>query len=260
MEPFGVNEEQVLLKTRLFGGFDKSEVLGAIDRLREQNRELEKRNEKLIQEISLSRSQYTKQVAGFEQRFSETQSLLEDRCAKIKELSGTVETLQGELNRYKQEAADVGGALEIQKEKYRQHLIRLQDAEAKARHYDDLSNQIGQILLDARQNAGDVVAAAHARAGQITAEAHAASERMVDRMGGMREDLDQIRGSLETMMKTFLSHLDEIGGMLDNAQRYAAPDEERETQQDEIPLEPQLEVRSGQASDADEFFRFAARA
>ena len=71
------NQEQVLLKTSFFGGFDKGEVLSCIDRLREQNRTMAAELEGKLDGMARARGELAEQVTGFEGKISEMERQLD---------------------------------------------------------------------------------------------------------------------------------------------------------------------------------------
>lgn len=207
-------DEKVLLRTSFFGGFEKQEVLTYIDKLRKQNRTMAQELTQHISEVSAARSQLSEQVSSFETKITEMERQLDERGGKIRELTGTVETLRNEVSQQKLRYIEREKDLQQQKDQNRQLMVQVQNYEYKAKRYEDVSAQIGDIILDANQRAADTVAQAQEQAEQIKKSAVTASLKITKEMSLMRNEIATVRGQLEDLMKNFTTRLDEIDHML----------------------------------------------
>lgn len=207
-------DEKVLLRTSFFGGFEKKEVLTYIDKLRKQNRTMAQELAEHINEVSTARNQLSEQVSSFEVKITEMERQLEERGGRIRELTGTVESLRNEVSQQKLRQIEREKELQQQKDQNRQLVVQLQNYEYKAKRYEDVSAQIGDIILDANQRAADTVAQAQAQAEQIKNNAVTASQKITAEMSLMRNEISTVRVQLEDLMKSFTTRLDEIDHML----------------------------------------------
>ncbi len=256
------NKEQVLLKTSFFGGFDKGEVLSYIDRLREQNRSMAVDLEGQLEGMARARGELTEQVAGFEGKISEMEQQLDASSDRIRDLTGMVETLKGTVAQQQRQQDEKERELRTQKEQTRQLSLRAQNYEYKARRYEELSTQVGDILLETRQDAGRLLEEAEQEAARIKSTAVTASERIAGEMRSMREDLTTVREHIAGLMSSMNQRLDEIDRMIE------AADPSSRTQEDEPAVVPTAEpveapIRQQEPcfdadSSSQQFFRGAA--
>lgn len=167
-----------------------------------------------ISEVSNARNQLSEQVSSFEAKITEMEHQLEERGGKIRELTGMVESLRGEVSQQKMRQIEREKDLQQQKDQNRQLMAQLQNYEYKAKRYEDVSAQLGEIILEANQRAADTVAQAQAQAEQIKKNAVTASQKITAEMSLMRNEISTVRTQLEDLMKTFTMRLDEIDHML----------------------------------------------
>ena len=180
-------DEKVLLRTSFFGGFEKKEVLTYIDKLRKQNRTMAQELAEHINEVSTARNQLSEQVSSFEVKITEMERQLEERGGKIRELTGTVESLRNEVSQQKLRQIEREKELQQQRDQNRQLVVQLQNYEYKAKRYEDVSAQIGDIILDTNQRAADTVAQAQAQgmdATEAAARFHLSLARALAGMAG----------------------------------------------------------------------------
>ncbi|MPN51985.1 hypothetical protein SDC9_199637 [bioreactor metagenome] len=93
-------------------------------------------------------------------------------------------------------------------------IAQLQNYEYKAKRYEDVSAQLGEIILEANQRAAETVTQAQVQAEQIKKNAMTASQKITAEMSLMRNEISTVRTQLEDLMKTFTMRLDEIDHML----------------------------------------------
>lgn len=208
------SNEKVLLRTSFFGGFEKNEVLTYIDKLREQNRTMAQELAEHICKVSAARNQLSEQVSSFEVKITEMERQLGERGGRIRELTGMVESLQNEVGQQKLRQIEREKDLQQQRDQNRQLMVQLQNYEYKAKRYEDISAQIGDIILEANQRAADTVAQAQEQAEQIKNNAITASQKITAEMSLMRNEISTVRTQLENLMKNFNTRLDEIDNML----------------------------------------------
>ena len=208
------SDEKVLLRTSFFGGFEKQEVLTYIDKLRKQNRTMAQELARHISEVSTARSQFSEQVSSFESKITEMERQLDERGGKIRELTGMVESLRNEVSQQKMRQIEREKDLQQQREQNRQLMVQIQNYEYKAKRYEDVSAQIGDIILDANQRAADTLAQAQEQAEQIRKNAVTANERITEEMLLMRHELSTVRTQMGDLMQSFTARLDAIDHML----------------------------------------------
>ncbi|MFV0498210.1 MAG: hypothetical protein ACK5L0_08630 [Candidatus Fimivivens sp.] len=208
------SNEKVLLRTSFFGGFEKKEVLTYIDKLREQNRTMAQELTDHISEVSTARTQFSEQVSSFESKITEMEHQLEERGSKIRELTGTVDSLRNEVSQQKLRQIEREKDLQQQKDQNRQLVVQLQNYEYKAKRYEDVSTQLGEIILEANQRAADTVEQAQEQAAHIKQNAITASRKITAEVSLMRNEISNVRVQLEDLMSNFTTRLDEVDQML----------------------------------------------
>ncbi|MEG2174641.1 MAG: HBL/NHE enterotoxin family protein [Oscillospiraceae bacterium] len=265
MEDYTCDNGQVILKTRIFGGFDKEQVLAAIERLREQNQAAQSELEARMEALSDARGALAEQVSGFEQQITELEQQLAGRSDRISELTGQIDTMQSEIFKKQQSQSEAERMLSAQKEQTRQLTLRAQSFEYKAKRYDDVAGQLGDIMLEARQNAGEVIASAEIESQNIKEGAIRVTERISDEMLSLKDDLTLIRKNVSDMMCAFDNRLDTIDRALDSikmppiqSQTDDAPAIEETVVQQTMIAEPVTEEIANDSATAVEFFRPAA--
>ena len=219
--------QQTILKTRLFGGFDKKQVLFSIDRLREENARAQQELELRMQELSDSRKQFSEQVSGFEQTISQLESQLKESQGKVTELTGTVGTLEKALEGYKKDAADNSRALKIQMEQNRQLTMRAEAFEKKALRYDEFSAQLGDILLEAKAGANDIVNSARSQAETLKGDYARVSKEFYEEAANFKRDILNLKSSINSAVDDMNRRLDSMNTVLDAFMQDASPEESK---------------------------------
>ena len=228
MEQNSTDHRQAVLKTSFIGGFDKKEVLAYIDRLREENAASQTALDQKLQEVTSARNELSEQVTGFEKKLSEMGSQLDERSGRIRELTGEIERLKGELGDMQKTAAETGRALALQKEQNRILTERAEQSEERARRYDDVSAQLRDIFLTARQSAGELVGAAQEEASRIRSDAVCAGDRLTKELSSMRGELTQMRERMSEMVESFSNKLDGVEEILDELEQRSSSEKAAE--------------------------------
>lgn len=208
--------EQVLLRTSFFGGFEKKEVLDYINKLRDQNRTLGKELEDHMLEVAAARNELSSQVSDFQGRVGEMERQLDERGDKIRDLKDMISSLQGEISAGKVARIELDRELNRQKDQNKQLALQAQTYEYKAKRYDEVSQKLGDIMLEANANAKTILEDAGAEAERIKSDAIGASKRITHELVGMRSQLADIRAQIENMITDFSDKVDELDSLLVN--------------------------------------------
>lgn len=215
MEQNNNDNRQAIIRTSFFGGFDKKEVLTYIDRLREENAAAQADLDRRLEEVTAARNDLGEQVAGFERKLVEMGGELDERSGRIKELNDEIYRLQSELKTSQKNADDTGRALVLQKEQNRILMERGRETEARAKRYDDVSAQLGDIILTARCSANELIDAAQGEADRIKTDAEKASERVMNELLSLRGELTRMREQMADMVEGFSNRITAIEDILD---------------------------------------------
>lgn len=233
------DNRQAIIRTSFFGGFDKKEVLSYIDRLREENAAAQADLDRRLEEVTAARNDLGEQVAGFERKLVEMGGELDERSGRIKELNDEISRLQSELKSSQKNADDTGRALVLQKEQNRILMERGRESEERAKRYDDVSAQLGDIILTARCSANELIDAAQGEAERIKTDAEKASERVMNELLSLRGELTHMREQMAYMVEGFSNRITVIEEMLDEIvpiqeNEYKKP--ENESKSEEKPV------------------------
>jgi len=215
MEQNNNDNRQAIIRTSFFGGFDKKEVLTYIDRLREENAAAQADLDRRLEEVTAARNDLGEQVAGFERKLVEMGGELDERSGRIKELNDEIYRLQSELKTSQKNADDTSRALVLQKEQNRILMERGRETEARAKRYDDVSAQLGDIILTARCSANELIDAAQGEADRIKTDAEKASERVMNELLSLRGELTRMREQMADMVEGFSNRITAIEDILD---------------------------------------------
>ncbi len=193
------DSREAVLKTRIFGGFDKQDVLLYIDRLRQEHAAEKDALEAQLQSSAGQCGELQEQVAAYSEKLSDMEKQLEERNARSRDLTGQISILKSQLLNCKKAQDESARSLERQEELNRQLVGRLQETEEKARNYAELSDRVGEILLSAHREADTVVGEARQQARDIRNRVSSDGRRMSDELGDLRAELGEIREQMEAL-------------------------------------------------------------
>ena len=156
-------DKNVFFRTSM-GGFNKSDVTAYIDR---QNSEFRKVTQSL-NDLLAEKDAEIRKLKEKAERAETDNSALEEKDAKIAELEEKIAALEFELSELKDEAAMKDAEIAELKDKTSGEAS---ENERKAGLYDDMSSQVGDILISANKSADGIIAEANARAAAIDEKA-----------------------------------------------------------------------------------------
>jgi predicted nucleic acid-binding Zn-ribbon protein len=203
-------EEQIIFRSKMFGGFEKRQVLSYIDHLRDESRRAEEQLNNHLSEMSEARGQLTAQISGFEEQLKAMERQFVQSQAKVKELTGVIEGLSTEISVQKQAVRDKEMELAKAREEKRMLEYTIDQQTFKSRKFDDLAMQIGTIIIEAKGEARDILDNANREAGQIKKEANETVELITEQVRQLRSGLSEARGSIQELLSALDSRLAEI--------------------------------------------------
>lgn len=151
--------KNVLFRTSM-GGFNKADVMAFLDKQNADFRELTKQKDDALaakdEEIALLRAQLdeTEKRASEAESAAKTSDETDELRAKLQEAESALAEKDAEIEDLKNEIEKAGA-----------------ENERKAGLYDDMSSQLGDILLTANKNAEMIIAEANAKAAEINEKA-----------------------------------------------------------------------------------------
>lgn len=181
-----MDSNPVSLKSSMFGGFKKREVLSYIFELNESTQESQQKFAEQIEELSNSREALARSVGELEARLAAMQadldnatSKLDAETAKYAEAEGIIEKLNAEAAKHRQDISEKDD--EIRRfasmnselaEKNRQH-------EEKRAQVELAASQIAKLLNEAEDDAVRIVEEANGKVAQILDEAKLQADGVV---------------------------------------------------------------------------------
>ncbi len=210
-------EEQIILKTKLFGGFEKRQVLSYIDNLRENGRKAEAELQEHMTQMSDARSQLTAQVSSFEKQLSQLEEQLAKSQTKVVELTDVIEDLNSEITSQKLTVKEKDRELSMAAEEKKQLQYKTDRFEFKSRKFDDLAMQIGTIIIEAKGDAQLILDTARHEADQIKNEAMETVVKVTDQMKGLQNGLSEAKNSLQEVLASLDIRLAEIDSAINTS-------------------------------------------
>lgn len=203
-------EQDGIFKTTAFGGFDKQAVLAYIDKLTEQFHLSELEYQKQLEGFSKAQDSQLTYIHQLENQLSETEGKLEAVAAQLETERGTaLSTQEMDAVRAKADTAEqkyhaLTQELEAQRESNRQLQYKMESFAFKSKKYDELSVEVGDALLSARQNAEQITAQAQAEAAQLTSQAQADADCMLSQA---RTEAEKLISATKNRMARFEGEL-----------------------------------------------------
>ena len=194
----------VLFRTAV-GGFNKADVTAFLDKQNADFRQLQEKQKAAIEEKDA-------RIAELEKRCRELEESVNGHDGTVSELNGQIAELKNRLEEAERRLGEKDGEIE----KLRQNGDGGEDEkERKAGLYDDMSSQLGDILITANKNAETIISQANEKAaliGQRAAESArelktAFSEKMTGISARVRTNAktatddfrSEVRSELETV-------------------------------------------------------------
>ena len=198
--------EQGLFKT-VFSGFDKKAVLQYIQELSEQAGKAREELEGQLREKEEQIASLQSQLQEKEEQIAGLSADCELYKSRISELNGTQSSLSFRLEKQVQLTDEKDRELKIQQESNRQLQFKVESLEYKSRRYDEVAQEIGATLADARHNAAQISEQARTEAnemarrlsGELNAFRQEVSGMKSQMLGEMERLMDQVRGRLERL-------------------------------------------------------------
>lgn len=184
----------VVFKTKAFGGFNKDEVMDFVNKILAEKSELEKKlsesydeNNKIKGELQMCKDAQTELEAA-KNEISSLKSELEEKHSVIEELTAKVED----------SAMTEDAAAQI--ESLQAEIIRLKAECSKAR---DIERQVGAAMLDARVHSEELVEAAKEKANSVTKSVYAA-------IGDTALKIDDLSTGIGEIARSFTKSVEEV--------------------------------------------------
>ncbi len=205
----------IIFKTKAFGGFNKEEVMNYINNLLSEKSETEKRlsesnakNAKLNAEI-LEYKKLADESLSVGAQLQETKVLNDELTDKINSLESERNELFDKLNEKDREISQLNESLSNSKlsEDVEQELSSLRGEVARlkadAEKKKDLERQVGAAMLDARIHSEELVEEAKEKANAVTKSVYSA-------IGETALRIDDLSGGISEIARNFTKAVEEV--------------------------------------------------
>lgn len=224
-------EDSGVFKSTTFGGFEKKSVLTYIDSLNEEFHEAElKYQEKLeayekAQESQLSHiKSLEEQITDGEGKLAAVANQLEQERKLANQANEMISELQSSHEMLKKKMDDNERELQIQLERNRQLQFKVESLEYKSRKYDDFSTQIGDTIIEAKQNAEKIIRSANARAKEISMQAQDYMKNFYTELSSFSGDAANLQKSVEEILFVLNDRVDVMQDIIHQVQERFHPD------------------------------------
>lgn len=217
------------MRTSVFGGFKKEDVLSYVEALQKQIEDLKNEiscKDKEISELELKADELTAQC----EELSSVKSELEEKNTEIQ----TVKNENGEMSQKIEELTSIAVEYEAAKQKFENNNKELKAAETR----------LGAAFLDARKYSDEIVSAANEKA-------HSTSKAISDDISKQAGEISKLSQDVERLSASFAKSMDELQANITVlSQRMAAAAKNLSIRQDAV-FEPDLTVKFDLDSDAE---------
>ena len=236
--------EQMGFKSSMFG-FDKKMVMDYIYKLGEEARRQEETYNAKLSQLERDRDAVARRAGEAETQLQEMTAQLQEEKSAASEAAKMIQSLSDEIERQKRISSEKEREIQIQNERCRQLQFRAESLESRSRKYEELSRNVGEILLAAQSSAEEIVAKAREEADGIAQSVTRATIQFDEEYRQVKEGLALMK---EGVMAAF-DAMDKRLEALDAALAEATGDEQSQPQEDVSPAEPAAEQAAGEPFD-----------
>lgn len=220
-------KDPVILKSSLFGGFKKANVLSYIDQLDRDSQLLKAQLDEKIAELEAQVTSLEKQIPSEEEKQAAALRL-EESQQKNQVLFTLTQKLEQEIDRQNTLLQQKDEEIRQATERIRKLQFTADSHALKAQKYDDIAMKIGSLIIEAKQQADAIVEKAKAEADAITKEKEAKLEKMNGEFMQFKANVDDLRRQLQSTMASLDGKLEDMGTR-SAAEAQNEPKEEKRT-------------------------------
>ena len=191
----------IVFKTKAFGGFNKDEVMDFVNRIIAEKTELEKNLAESNANLSRAESELVN-LNGIKEENENLKSDLTEANNSIADLNSQVNALNDQVADLSQQVTDSQISAEAQAEldSLKAEVTRLRTECEKKR---DLERQVGAAMLDARVHSEGLVEAAKERADMVTKSVYSA-------IGETALKIDDLSSGIGEIARSFTKSVEEV--------------------------------------------------
>lgn len=198
----------VVFKTKAFGGFNKDEVMDFVNKILAEKSELEKRvaesNAKCAQaNAELQQYKYLEEeLVKVKNQLNDTNAQIAQKDEELNELRALTDSQKAEIEELSQKAenAQLSEEAQVQIDSLQAEVNRLKAECEKKR---DIERQVGAAMLDARVHSEELVEAAKERANSVTKSVYAA-------IGDTALKIDDLSAGIGEIARSFAKSVEEV--------------------------------------------------
>lgn len=171
-------DKQVIFKSAI-NGFEKASVLKYIDELNVQLAQKDEALAKQTEDFRKQKENLTEKISTLEIYAKDIQKKMDEELGKEIENESCVAELKAELNKIQLAAEEKDHEIAKQKEENAQIKSKLEEIEAKSKKYDEAAASIGNVILEARQEATRIKDDAEEKAQKYLEEAKEKADAVI---------------------------------------------------------------------------------
>lgn len=196
-------DTQVIFKSKMFGGFDKHEVINYIDEISAKAKQSEEGLNQKIQDMTAAGAELYRQISKFEEQISTMEKQLSDNRDTIDMLKGQVNSLTDDLYFHKENADKHEIAYKLECERTRKLLEENKALIENSHKYEDAAKEVGTLIVEGKQTAKRIVDKAHAKAHNLQTFTCSTAQTV-------NADLTEFRGELETLKRELIKTMNSM--------------------------------------------------
>ncbi len=188
----------VIFKTKTFGGFDKREVLDYVNKVLAEKSDVEKEIAELTKKLDEAQNENGQVMADL----AEQKKVVSEKVDEIRFLINMVEQQKVEIAELTEKAvaAEINEKSKEELEYLRAEVARLK-AECERKH--DIERQVGAAMLDARRHSEELVEEAREKANNVTKSVYAA-------IGDTALKIDDLSVGIGEIARSFAKSVEEV--------------------------------------------------
>lgn len=214
-------------KQATFGGFDKKSVLDYIESMNAKFHAVEMDYRSRFQAFEEAQNSQLAHIADLERQLADSQAKLETVASRLEsereQAKSTYDQLKQVAERYaalQQQYAQMEQEQKAHTEQCRQLQFKAESLEYKSQKYDEVTGQIGNMLLEARRDADQIIEEAKTHAAHIERQAR-------EDMSGFYRELASFSGDAENLHKSIEELVTVLNDRVDVMQAVIAQVENR---------------------------------
>lgn len=205
----------IVFKTKAFGGYNKQEVMNYINELLGEKNSLEKKLAEIINDLAETKNELNE----FKLRLSEVDSLkteIESAASLNDELKNKIESQESEIKNLLTEISERDEKIDVLENKAQEDNIseetkkeleflrfEVQRLKSECEKKRDIERQVGAAMLDARVHSEELVESARERANNVT-------KSVYDAIGDTAVKIDDLSTGIGEIARTFTKSVEEV--------------------------------------------------